>query len=522
VALAVITVLGVIVRLPSFGDSLFGDELSSYYVVTGHSLGRVIHLLNGHEVELNPPLYFVLAWVSEKLFGVSAQSLKLVSLLAGTAMIPLTYVLGRRTVSVKAGIVASMFVAFSPFLIYYSTEARAYALMTLLCLLSTLALLEAVRTGRAGWWAAYAVFSCAAAYTQFTSVFLLAAQLAWALLTQRNARRPLLATNAAAVIGFLPWLPDLINTERSPLTKVYGFLEPFGLHAIRIDLGHWAIGHPYMTLATVPGTVAAVLALTGVAAAVLGAILSFWHPRRPRTVPPVRPEVALVVVLACAAPAGIALYSSFRESVWTSRNLISSWPGFAVLMAGLLTYRWAPWRFVAVGLVVVAFVIAGVQMLDTSNQRPDYGSAAAFIDHYDDHLAPVVELATATPGPLTEMEVALALHRPSQRHPVLRLGLPPLSAVLRAAPLAPLPLRPGQVVAREAATAAGTGTLFIVISSSSPISALQAARAKHLRGGTTGLGALAAFLGALPARFHPVGDRTFPGLFPVTVYVYRG
>lgn len=521
-AVIAITVLAVIVRLPSFESSLFGDELSSYYVVTGHSLGRVIHLLNGREIELNPPLYFVLAWMSEKVFGVSAQSLKLVSLVAGTAAVPLTYELGRRTASVKAGVVASMLVAFCPFLIFYSTEARAYALMMLLCLLSTLALLQAVRAGRWGWWAAYAVFSCAAAYTQYTSVFLLAGQLAWVLLTQPGARRAALAANAAAAIGFLPWLPNLINTTHSPLTKVYGFLEPFGLHAIRTDLGHWAIGHPYLPLERVPGTAALVLASIGVVAALVGTLLSTSRRMRRHAAPRVRPELALLFVLACAAPVGIALYSSFRESIWQARNLISSWPGFAALLAALLTCRWASWRLAATGLVIVAFAIGAVKMLDISNERPDYRSAAAYIDHRDDRGAPVVDFPSATPGPLTATEVALALDGSRQRHPVLRVGIPSLSASLRAAPGAYVPVQPGQVIAREAATAAGTGTLFVVIGTSAPISSLQALRLRHLRGGTTGLGALVGFFGALPARFRPVGARTFPGLLPLTVYVYRG
>ncbi len=97
-AVATLTTVGLLLRLSSFGDSLYGDEVGSYYVITGHSFGRLIHLLSGHSLELTPPVYFVLAWVSERLFGDSAQSLKLVSLLAGTATIPLTYTLGRWTV----------------------------------------------------------------------------------------------------------------------------------------------------------------------------------------------------------------------------------------------------------------------------------------------------------------------------------------------------------------------------------------------------------------------------------------
>jgi hypothetical protein len=161
-------------------------------------------------------------------------------------------------------------------------------------------------------------------------------------------------------------------------------------------------------------------------------------------------------------------------------------------------------------------------MTQTSHQRPDYRSAAAYIDRVDHQSAPVVELVAPTPGPPTATEAALALDGSGGRHPVLRIGLPPLSAVLKAAPYSPLATPSGEVIAREAAALAGNGRLFIVAPTSAPISSLESTRRAHIRGGTGELGMFASFLGALPARFHPVTSRTYPGFAPVTVYVYRG
>jgi hypothetical protein len=516
----VITAVGFLVRLPSFGDSLFGDEVGAYWIVTGHGLGTVLHLLRGHSPELNPPLWFILAWVSEKLFGASAQSLKLVSLLAGTATIPLTYVLGRWTASVRAGLVASALAALSPFLIYYSSEARPYALLVLLCLLSSLALLRALRTGRVAWWGAYAVFSCAAAYTHYTAVFLLAAQCVWALVTQPTRRLAIVAANVAAAVAYLPWLPQLIRTSRSPGTKLYQTLEPFGVHALRTDLEHWALGHPYLPLATLPGTAAVVLVLGGVVVALAGAAFA-WQ-RRGRPAIRLSARAALVLVLAGAAPVGIGVYSALHESVWSARNLISSWPGFAVAVGALLMLAGRRWRWAAAALVLVGYGVGAVDMTEAANQRPDYQSAAAYIDRLDRGSAPVVDLVAPTPGPPTETEAALALDRARPR-PVLRIGIPPLRAVLAAPPYASLPVPGGEVIAREAAARAGDGLLFIIGPTAVSIGHLEATRRRHVRVDGTELGDFATFLGALPARFHPVGSRTFAGGFaPVTVYVYRG
>ena len=100
------------------------------------------------------------------------------------------YVIGARTVGRKAGVVAAALTALAPFMIFYSSEARAYQLAIVLVLLSTLALLNAVRDGRTGWWVAYAACSCAAVYTHYTSAFPLAAQLLWVLWAHPRRARP--------------------------------------------------------------------------------------------------------------------------------------------------------------------------------------------------------------------------------------------------------------------------------------------------------------------------------------------
>ncbi len=66
-------------------------------------------------------------------------------------------------------------------MVYYSAEARAYGLMMAFVLGSTLSLLLALDTGRRRWWVLYALCSCAAFYSHYTCVFVLAVQLAWVL-----------------------------------------------------------------------------------------------------------------------------------------------------------------------------------------------------------------------------------------------------------------------------------------------------------------------------------------------------
>ena len=102
---AAITVVGAAVRLVILHDSLFADELSTYWIISGRGLGGVISTVHT-DAEITPPLYFVLAWLTTRL-DLTAEMLRAPSFLAGVAAIPLIYLLGLRTVGRAAALVAS-------------------------------------------------------------------------------------------------------------------------------------------------------------------------------------------------------------------------------------------------------------------------------------------------------------------------------------------------------------------------------------------------------------------------------
>src|SRR5204862_4242496 len=116
----------------------------------------------------------------------------------------------------------------------------------------------------------------------------------------------------------------------------------------------------------------------------------------------------------------------------------ASSPGLALAAGALLSGCGARLRFLAAGIVLVAFSIGAVKMLDAAVQRPDYAAAAAFIDSSRGPGDPVLDLPLATPGPLTGLEAALTYDGtpPSRRYPVLRAGIPSRRAMLHARPYA--------------------------------------------------------------------------------------
>ena len=98
--------------------------------------------------ESNPPLYYVLAWGWAKAFGTGEVGLRSLSALFGAATVPLAYCIGAELANRRAGLIAAALVAVSPMLIWYSQEARSYALLVFFCAASLLFFARALRTAQ--------------------------------------------------------------------------------------------------------------------------------------------------------------------------------------------------------------------------------------------------------------------------------------------------------------------------------------------------------------------------------------
>jgi len=415
---AVVTAVGLVLRLLVAGESLFADELSTYWIVASNGLGGVVSTVHTN-AEISPPLYFVSSWLTTRI-DLTPELLRAPSLLAGTATIPLVYALGARTVGKRAGLIATPLVALSPFMIYYSAEARSYALMMALVVLSTVALVQAVRGKGVGWWVGYAAFSAAAFYTHYTSSFALAAQFLWAIWAYPEARRPALAANVAAAAAILPWLTGLINDINSPTTGILSLLARFDIPTITSSLGHWSIGYPYdfVPLSDVPGMLGWVALSLGVAFAVTGAVPQLRRPHA--SARPLEHGLALIVVMTLAAPLAEFAVSVVSTNIFGTRDIAVSWPYFALTLGALVVaVRPVGLRAACVTLLVAGYAIGTVRTLSPENRRPDYIGAAHFIEDRIAGSDVVIDAAALTPGPVSGLDAAV-----DHRLPTVRAGAP--------------------------------------------------------------------------------------------------
>ena len=498
VAVVVLTVVGAVLRVLVARQSVFADELSTYWISARHSLGGVLSLLYStgriQHAEITPPLSFLTSWLTTRP-GDSPELLRLPALLAGTATIPLVYVLGTRTVGRRAALVAAALTTFSPFMIYYSAEARAYGLLMLLVSASVLWMLLALDTCHRRYWVLYSICSAAAFYTHYTSLFVLAVALAWLLWTQPRARRPALVANAGACLLVVPWIPGLIADTQSPTIKILSALSPFTASAVRIDIQQWSVGYPYrlIGLRQLPGTPA--LILLGLAVVVTGAGLA-WSAHRHRLGRP--GAVAwLIFLLMLATPVGESLASATGNHIIGVRDLAASWPFLALFASALALAVGRRLGLLAVSLAVVAFAWGAIRMQEARFQRPDYQGAA---DYVTAHALPgdvVIDMTgILSPGPLTGFGIVFHRHLP-----VIRARSP----AERDHPFTIFdPIVSSEDAARQAAREAGGHSIYVVyprLVSAHPVAPIPS---------------------GFPGSYHLARVHRLPGIEPTLVAVYQG
>lgn len=248
-------------------QSLWVDEGFSWEVAR-QGPGAILRLLPAED--RHPPLHYLLLWLTMQLAGSSEFSLRFLSAGVGTLAIPLVYWLGRRLNGPAVGLAAAALIAISPFHVWYSQEARMYALLMtfgLLSLVFALLVTDSECSQLRRWPAAgYVVSTAGALYTHYYGVFLLPAHVILALLhgNWRARWREWLALPIIAVVLFAPWLLGVWpQYQRAP----HGYVPNEGLPAVLWNVAStYTVGENIVPNATVIVAVAAVLALLGVVA----------------------------------------------------------------------------------------------------------------------------------------------------------------------------------------------------------------------------------------------------------------
>lgn len=212
-ALTGFVALGCAVRFASLGvQSYHHDEVITVARVIPGSFGDMLDRVKSSES--NPPLYYVLAWGWAKAFGTGEAAMRSLSALFGVGTIPLAYWAGAELSSRRAGLVAAALVAVNPMLIWYSQEARSYAVLVFFCAASLLFFARALRTRDARDLALWALASALALCSHYFAVFAVGIEALWLLVALRDRWAvvvPAIGAVGAAGLALVPLISAQVN-----------------------------------------------------------------------------------------------------------------------------------------------------------------------------------------------------------------------------------------------------------------------------------------------------------------------
>jgi 4-amino-4-deoxy-L-arabinose transferase-like glycosyltransferase len=386
-----LTLLAFVLRLVGLHESLFGDEIRTYALVSpGHSLGDVVDTVR--DTTGAPPLHPVLAWLAVQV-GEPDVWIRVPSLVAGTASVPLTYLLGERTVGRPAALVGAALLAISPFAIWDGEDARPYALLMVFVVAGAYCLVRARDAeGRAWpWWLAYALASGLALYTHETAMLVIVVEFGWAVWSFARRDRlaePFIAVGGAIVL-YVPWIPTYLDHHRAAATSA---VDAFGALTASTAFRYPAqalFGHPFSdSWSSLLGPVGVGLLLVALAAVVVGCATG-WPGMRERIAAQAEGAM-LLVLMALAVPIGLLLAAAVTTNVYAPRNLSASVPAALLLLGTLAMWPAQRPRAVAAACLVGAVAIACVNGLAVTEQRAPIQAVAAAIDRLAKPGDPVV------------------------------------------------------------------------------------------------------------------------------------
>lgn len=362
-AVAGITALGLAVRFASLGlQSYHHDEVITAMRVLPGSFGDMLHSVKASES--NPPLYYVLAWAWAKLFGTGELGLRSLTALFGAATVPVGYLIGRQLASRRAGLVLAALIALNPMLIWYSQEARSYALLVFFGALSMLFFLRALRTRRGRDLAFWAVASALALCSHYYAAFAVGMEALWLLVALRERLRVVLAALVAVAAAGLALLP-LASSQTNP-THI-GWIENSPLPERLWETGaSFLIGETGHVIAEPPRDRYALVPLIVLAAALL--LVAVRGARRERG----GAALALVLGLGVVALAGAA--AAVGKDYVVERNLLPALVPLLAAGAVGLTVTAARRLGALLAVALCAYWLAfAIHVTQTPNlQRPDF------------------------------------------------------------------------------------------------------------------------------------------------------
>ena len=214
----VILVLGCCLRLYQLGEkSLWTDELVT--IANAKNIVDIKAFL-AHTRSDDLPKFYSLLFKYWMVLGTSEFTMRMLSVIFGCLLIPVTYVSGRLFFDTKTSLCAAFLTAISPLLLIYDREIRMYSLFALLSSLSTYCFIRSLREGRTFLWVLYAAVNLLNIYTHYYAFLVLGVQWLFIAIRFRDYKKSL-----------KPWIAVNVFLFLAFAVRFSSFIQDVGYHA---------------------------------------------------------------------------------------------------------------------------------------------------------------------------------------------------------------------------------------------------------------------------------------------------
>jgi uncharacterized membrane protein len=353
--LLLILAFALLLRIKNLGgESLWLDEASSVKLAQ----------LPVHDIldevardDVHPPLYYLMLHYWVRLAGDSEAGVRLLSVLLGVLSILVIYKVASLLFDPQTGFLSALLLSVSLLHIAFSQEARMYALLCLLSLLSIYLFLTLLRGESGLLFAAYVLSTALLPYTQVYGWFIIIAQNIFFLslyflsndIFKRLFKRWVVA-QALTVALFLPWLPAMMQ-QVSRVQKNFWIPVP-SLRLLSLTVDEYIVSNSLQWIHLL------LIALS---------IIALWGSKRgnasfdskahPDASRPAwfqdRDKLYLLLAWLLTPVLVPFILSYFMRPIFLPKYTIAALPAFVILAArGLMEVRFAPARLFLVALIL--------------------------------------------------------------------------------------------------------------------------------------------------------------------------
>ncbi|MEK9147233.1 MAG: glycosyltransferase family 39 protein [Patescibacteria group bacterium] len=380
-----ILAVAAVLRLIGLNQSLWLDEAINVNNAAGLSFKDLI--FNYSLGDFHPPLYHVLlsTWIG--FFGSSEISVRIPSVIVAVATVYFTFLIAQKLFETKTGLVAATLMATAPLAIYYSQEARMYALAAFFASVSVYFFLSLLKKDTLVSWFGFISATTLMLYTDYLPYLLIPIYIVYIFINRKrisiHTKRALVPALISILAFILPWLlifPSQLKTGLAASAASPAWAQVVGspsLQSLAITFVKFTIGRIsqdnnliYALLFAPPALFVAFLFLLSLfRLSHFRSFLHYW----------LFGPIILAFILAFFIP----VYAYFR--------LLFVLPAYYIIWASAATIvNWPPLtRILLVIALLINLTSASIYFLNPKFQREDWRSATAYI-HQNSTLATLV------------------------------------------------------------------------------------------------------------------------------------